>query len=97
MTTPARDVSLEFANTVDWHAGSNPEERLTGYVKAVEWAEREGVLSEGQARRLMARAQAHPAQQTEALQRIIAFREAIYRLFSAVSHRGRPIPQTWNC
>lgn len=85
-----RDLSLDFANTVEWHAGPHPEERLTSYDKAVEWAERAGVLTDTQAQSLLARGKADPAEQEEALGRIVALREAIYRVFSAVAHNRSP-------
>ena len=84
------DISLDFANTVEWHAGPNPEERLTSYGKAVEWARRAGILSDAQAQSLLARAGAHPERQADALRRIIALREAVYRIFSAVAHDRLP-------
>ena len=88
----ADNVSLAFANTAEWHAGPSPEERLTSYTGAVEWARDQGILDEDQARHLKARAQAHPSQEAEAMRRIIALREAIYHLFSAVAHRRPPEP-----
>jgi len=85
----AKDTSLDFANTADWHAGPNPEERLTTYREAVAWAVSTGIMSESQGRRLVVYADAHPGEQAKALRRIVALREAIYRIFSAVAH-GRP-------
>jgi predicted RNA-binding Zn ribbon-like protein len=84
------DVSLDFANTVEWHAGPNPEERLTSYDKAVKWAQRAGILNASQAQSLLARAEADPHKQADALRRIVAFREATYRIFSAVAHDRLP-------
>jgi predicted RNA-binding Zn ribbon-like protein len=84
------DISLSFANTVEWHAGPDPKERLTSYSKAVRWAQKEGILSDAQAQDLLAAARARPADEAEALRRIIALREAVYRIFSAVAHRRPP-------
>jgi predicted RNA-binding Zn ribbon-like protein len=81
----ADDIGLSFANTAEWHAGPDPEEGLTSYEKAVRWAQRSDVLSDSQARSLLAHADAHPGRQTEALRRIIALREAVYHIFSAVA------------
>jgi predicted RNA-binding Zn ribbon-like protein len=86
----AADISLDFANTVEWHAGPNPVERLTSYGKAVEWAQRAGILTDAQAQSLFVSAGTHPGKQTDALQRVIALREAIYRIFSAVAHDRPP-------
>lgn len=86
------NISLDFANTVEWHAGPDPEERLTSYGSAVEWARRAEILSEAQADALLATAHVHPVEEAEALGRIIALREAVYHLFSAVAHRRPPQP-----
>jgi predicted RNA-binding Zn ribbon-like protein len=81
----AKDISLDFANTAEWHAGPCPDEQLTSFDKAVAWAEGAGVLSEAQAGGVRERARRDPTKQAEALRRIIALREAIYRVFSAVA------------
>jgi len=86
------NISLDFANTVEWHAGPDPEERLTSYSSAVEWARRTEILSETQADTLLATAHANPVEEMEALGRIIALREAVYRIFSAVAHHRPPQP-----
>lgn len=84
------DISLEFANTADWHAGPAPEERLTSYSHALGWAREHGLVSEEQAVGVMERARSHPDEAAEALRRTIALREAIYRVFSAVAHHRLP-------
>jgi predicted RNA-binding Zn ribbon-like protein len=89
----ANDICLEFANTADWHAGPHPEETLTSYGKAVDWAKRGGLLSEGQAQRLLAEAGDDLERQAEALRRIIALREAVYGVFSAVANDHSPDPE----
>ena len=83
-------ISLEFANTAGWHAGPDPVEHLTSYGEAIDWAREHGALSEEQARALKAQARARPDREAAALKRIIALRESVYRLFSAVSHRRQP-------
>jgi predicted RNA-binding Zn ribbon-like protein len=82
----AGDLSLAFANTAEWHAGPNPEERLTSYSSAVTWGRQVGVLSEGEAKSLLARARATAGGEEQALGRIISLREAVYRIFAAVAH-----------
>jgi len=86
----SESISLEFANTAGWHAGPDPIEHLTSYGGAIDWAREHGVLSEDQTRALKEQAQAHPDRAATAMSRIIALREAVYRLFSAVSHRRQP-------
>jgi predicted RNA-binding Zn ribbon-like protein len=84
------NISLDFANTADWHAGPDPEERLVSYASAVDWAVGAGILSGGQAEKLLALARADPIREAEALRRIIAVRESVYEIFSAVAHHQRP-------
>jgi predicted RNA-binding Zn ribbon-like protein len=81
------NISLEFANTADWHAGPNPEERLTSYGSAVDWGRQTRILNDAQARSLLARVREHPEDEAEAFRRIIALREAVYHIFSAAAHR----------
>jgi predicted RNA-binding Zn ribbon-like protein len=84
------NICLDFANTVEWHAGPDPEERLTSYSVAVHWGREQGILSDAQERSLLAKARAHPEHEKEAMRRIIALREAVYRIFSAVAHLRLP-------
>ncbi len=84
------NISLDFANTAGWHAGPSPEEHLTSYRVALAWAVREGILGSAQEEALLAAAEAGPEKEATALRRIVEFREAIYRIFSAVSHAGEP-------
>lgn len=83
-------LSLDFANTVDWHAGDNRIEYLLGYSDLVAWGRHAGVLSIPQAQTLFQQADLCPAGAAAVLERAIALRESIYRLFSAVSHSRSP-------
>ena len=85
-----KNISLEFANTAEWHAGPNPEERLTSYSSVVEWGWQQGIISHAQAANLLARAGANQRDEGDALQRAIALREAVYRIFSAVARQRLP-------
>ena len=83
--------SLDFANTADWHASDHPVESLTSYSDLVAWSQRVGILTDHQAQRLLKKAARRPGDATAVLERAIALREAIYQIFSAISH-GRPPP-----
>jgi predicted RNA-binding Zn ribbon-like protein len=83
-------AALDFANTAEWHAGAEPGERLTSYQVAVQWARTKGILSDADAEHLVARARAHPAEEEQALKRILALREALYRIFSAIAAGSGP-------
>ena len=38
-------LCLDFANTVDWHASENPQDRLSGYADLLAWGEAAGELA----------------------------------------------------
>lgn len=84
-------LSLGFANTVDWRASDHPVESLTSYSDLVAWSQRVGILTDRQAQDLLKEAARRPGDTTAVLERAIALREAIYRIFSVISH-GRPPP-----
>jgi predicted RNA-binding Zn ribbon-like protein len=85
-----RRSSLDFANTADWHASDHPVELLTSYSDLVAWSQRMGILTEHQAQHLLEEAAHRPVDATVVLERAIALREAIYRIFSAISHGHSP-------
>jgi len=82
-------LSLDFVNTADWHASDHPVEFLTSYSDLVAWSQHVGILTDHQAQRLLKKAARRPGDASTVLERAIALREAIYRIFSAIS-RGRP-------
>jgi predicted RNA-binding Zn ribbon-like protein len=82
-------ISLDFANTVGWHASDHPHERLTSYSNLVAWSQHAGILTDREAQCLLNEAARRPVDANAVLERAIALREAIYRTFSAISH-GRP-------
>ena len=82
-------LSLDFVNTADWHASDRPVEFLTSYSDLVAWSQHVGILTDHQAQRLLKKAARRPGDASTVLERAIALREAIYRIFSAIS-RGRP-------
>jgi predicted RNA-binding Zn ribbon-like protein len=82
-------LSLDFTNTADWHASDHPVEFLTSYSDLVAWSQHVGILTDHQVRCLLKEAVRRPMDATAVLERAIALREAIYRIFSTTSH-GRP-------
>jgi predicted RNA-binding Zn ribbon-like protein len=85
-------LSLDFANTADWHASDQPVEFLTSYCELVAWSRHVGILTEHRVQHLLKEGARRPTDATAVLARAIALREAIYRLFSAVSHGHGPRP-----
>jgi predicted RNA-binding Zn ribbon-like protein len=83
-------LSLDFANTADWHASDQPVEFLTSYRELVAWSRHVGILTEHQVQHLVKQAARRPTDATAVLERAIALREAIYRIFAAVSQGHGP-------
>ena len=79
-------LSLDFANTADWHATDHPVEFLTSYSELVSWSQHVGILTESEGQHLLQEAARHPAEASAVLARTITLREAVYRLFSAICH-----------
>jgi hypothetical protein len=66
------DLSLDYANTKNWHASENSEEELNSYADFVAWGEAAGLLSAEEAGRLRQLAAQKPAETAVAYQQIIA-------------------------
>jgi predicted RNA-binding Zn ribbon-like protein len=77
--------SLDFANTVDWHASDQPVEYLTSYAALVEWGQHAGTLKDRQVEHLLEEAGRHPSEADTIRERAVLLREAIYRIFTAIS------------
>jgi predicted RNA-binding Zn ribbon-like protein len=86
-------LCLDFANTADWHASEQPVEFLHTYGDLLAWGQLAGVLTEDEVASLSATATNHGNAAAAMLERAIAFREALYRLFSA-HVRGGPVSQS---
>jgi predicted RNA-binding Zn ribbon-like protein len=82
--------ALDFANTVDWHAGPNPEDKLLGYADLVEWSRQAGLVDDDEAAALVAEAVARPAEAAAALARAREVRELVYDVFAAVASGETP-------
>jgi len=78
-------TSLDFANTVDWHASDEPIEYLTSYAALVAWGQHVGILTDRQVQDLLDEAGRHPSEADAIHQRAVVLREAIYRMFAAIS------------
>jgi predicted RNA-binding Zn ribbon-like protein len=78
-------LCLDFANTVDWHASDNPEEKLLIYADLVHWATETKILSSDIADKLIKASEKEPAKARGILNEAIKIREAIYGIFSSTA------------
>ncbi|MEJ2606054.1 MAG: ABATE domain-containing protein [Anaerolineales bacterium] len=84
-------LPLDFTNTAEWHARSDPIENLNSYADLVSWSWKAGLLTEKAAQSLLETAERRPQDARRALDRVIELREALYRIFSH-SAAGTQIP-----
>jgi predicted RNA-binding Zn ribbon-like protein len=78
-------LPLDYANTAEWHASPQPDERLNSYADLVNWSKAAGLLEAGDAAQLLDSAKASPATAEAVLETAVRLREAIYHIFSALA------------
>jgi predicted RNA-binding Zn ribbon-like protein len=83
-------LPLDFANTVEWHAGDHPDDHLENYTDLVSWSQGAGLLSEVESQSLLAKAKRHQREARKAYKKAVELRETIYRIFSAIAAGGAP-------
>jgi len=88
----AGDLSLNFANTQDWHASEKPVENLKSFDELITWGEQACLLSPELAQQLHQQAIEQAADAAIAYDFAIQVREALYRIFSR-RYAGEPIPE----
>ncbi len=88
----AGDVSLDFANTNDWHASDHPKENLHTYEDLITWGKSAGLISQELAIQLARLAKDHPEDARHAYSDAIQLRESIYSIFSK-RYAGKPISE----
>jgi predicted RNA-binding Zn ribbon-like protein len=81
------NLSLDLANSLEWHASDNPVEHMPDYVSLISWGEAAGILTEERAAQLRNLAMQTPDEATEAYGRAITLREVVFRIFSHVYHQ----------
>jgi predicted RNA-binding Zn ribbon-like protein len=90
-------VCLDFANTMDGRLTAHPRESLPDYAALLSWSQQAGILAEDAARRLTKEAARRQAVAAMVLERAIALREALYRIFSAVASQHSPQTPDLDC
>lgn len=84
------DLSLDFANTKNWHASDQPIEHLNTYDDVVLWGEEADLLTGSEAEQLRRNADENPSQAHADYEQTINLREAIYHIFSDI-YAGRKV------
>jgi predicted RNA-binding Zn ribbon-like protein len=83
-------ICLDFANTVDWHASDSPQDNLHTYKDLAVWALKAGLLKKPEARNLIREAEADPDKAARVLAQARVLREAVYRIFVALTKGKSP-------
>ncbi|MCL4487730.1 MAG: ABATE domain-containing protein [Chloroflexi bacterium] len=83
-------LCLDFVNTLNGHGGTPLHEYLHGYRDLAIWCRKAGVLGDPETERLIRIADRHPDEARAVLHRAIAFRETLYRVFSAIANANTP-------
>jgi predicted RNA-binding Zn ribbon-like protein len=86
-------LCLDFINTLGDRPAAQPHgEELHSYADLVMWSEAAGILSGEEAAEYARAAARRPSDADDAFMRVIALREAMYRVFSAVAADTAPPP-----
>lgn len=88
----AYPVCLSLANTRNWRHGAAPQEHLHAYVDLLQWVEGKRLLGAEGVASLARQAASHPRAARAELERTLALREAVYRVFSERA-RGHALPR----
>ncbi len=83
-------LCLDFANTLDDRTDVHPQELLNSYNDLVSWSQQAQVLTEQEAQRLLEKAVRSPSEASRVLQRAVAIREVIFRIFKQVAEDESP-------
>ena len=83
-------LCLDFANTVSRRSPTDRREHLNDYRDLVAWGEQGGIFSGREAHRLTEEADQRPAEAAAVLERAIALREVIFRVFAAIAAGQSP-------
>jgi predicted RNA-binding Zn ribbon-like protein len=87
------ELCLAFTDTVDWRKSDHPEELLNSYADLVSWGQDVGALTGDEADHLLQQAERRRTEAKAVLERAIALREAMYRVFVAVAVERSPESQ----
>ena len=84
------NIVLDFANTAEFHASEQPDERLNSYADLVSWAAAAGIISRQVVKALLSSSKENPKRAKKALQDALELREIIYSIFSTLADDNPP-------
>lgn len=87
-------LALDLANTVSRR--TDPERRndhLTSYLELLSFARQTHTISTREAQQLQGHAAQHPGDTRRVLGKVVALREASYRVFSAIAQEKKPVAE----
>jgi predicted RNA-binding Zn ribbon-like protein len=88
--TPGNWLCLDFTHTLEDRPSGHSRELLNSYSDFVSWGLYMHLLTDDEAQHLLEQAARHPAQASQALQKAIISREAIYRIFYQIAEDSSP-------
>ena len=84
-------VALDLVNTVSWRLDTERRrDNLHDYVAVIGWCQHTGLLSPGEARRLLAAAPGHPRLTQQTVHDVRALREHSHTLLASLVDDGEP-------
>jgi predicted RNA-binding Zn ribbon-like protein len=83
-------LCLDFANSMAWRRSEAPEERLGTPLVFLAWCRDNGLIGPATAKAVAARWQVSPREGDQTLERAVFVREAIYRVFRAITLNEEP-------
>jgi predicted RNA-binding Zn ribbon-like protein len=83
-------MCLDFANTLGGLRGGVTREYVSGYDDLVAWSQQVDAITEDSATYLLREAEQHPGEAIAVLESARTLREAIYRIFAAVTRGIQP-------
>jgi predicted RNA-binding Zn ribbon-like protein len=84
------NLVLDFANTAEFHASDDPDEKLETFPDLVSWSQAANLLSKTEARDLLLIAERDPKKARKSLSRALTLREIVYRIISAAAEGESP-------
>lgn len=83
-------LPLDFSNTAEWHARSEPTEHLNNYADLVRWSQAAQLVGDEEAEAMLVEADRDPLKAAAALERSLDLRETLFRVFANIVRGEQP-------